>query len=41
MVGREARECSLDAADAALARFAGRLASRLGTLVASIEERLS
>jgi hypothetical protein len=41
MVGREARECSLDAADEALARFAGKLAGRVGTLVAAIEERLS
>jgi hypothetical protein len=41
MVRRSAEECSLDAADAALARFAGKLADRVGALVASIEERLS
>jgi hypothetical protein len=31
----------LDAADEALARFAGKVARRLGALVKSIEERLS
>ncbi len=41
MVRRSAKECSLDAADDALAHFAGRLARRVGALVASIEERLS
>jgi hypothetical protein len=41
MVGRAAEECSLDAEEEALARFAGRLALRVGKLAASIEERLS
>lgn len=41
MVRRSAEECSLDAPDEALARFAGKLASRVGALVESIEERLS
>jgi hypothetical protein len=41
MVRRSAEECSLDAAEEALARFAGKLANRVGALVASIEERLS
>jgi hypothetical protein len=41
MVAHSAEWCSLDAADEALARFAGKLARRLGALVKSIEERLS
>ncbi|HEV3458577.1 MAG TPA: hypothetical protein VHG32_18620 [Thermoanaerobaculia bacterium] len=41
MVGRSAQECSLNATYEALARFAGRLAGRLGALVAAIEEKLS
>jgi hypothetical protein len=41
MVAHSAEWCSLDAAEEALARFAGKVASRLGALVKSIEERLS
>lgn len=41
MVGRSARECSLDADDDALARFAGKVAGKPGALVQEIEERLS
>jgi hypothetical protein len=41
MVGHSAESCSLDAADEKLARFARRLARRLGALIASIEAQLS
>jgi hypothetical protein len=41
MVGRSAEWCSLDAADEKLARFARKLARRVGALVGSIEEQLS
>jgi hypothetical protein len=40
-VRRSAVECSLDAADEALARFAGKLAGRVAALVDKIERRLS
>ena len=41
VIRRSAEECSLDAAEEALALFAGRLARRLDTLVEKIERRLS
>jgi len=41
MVERTADECSLDAADDKLARFAGKLAGRVDGLVEKIERRLS
>jgi hypothetical protein len=41
MVRRSADESSLEGEDLALARFAGRLARRVGALAERIEERLS
>jgi hypothetical protein len=41
MIARSAEECSLDAADDKLARFAGKIGRQVGALVESIEERLS
>lgn len=41
MVGRTAEESSLSVTDEALARFAGKLAARVGALAESIEEELS
>ena len=41
MVGRSADESALDPPDDALARFAGRLARKVGALAEAIEERLS
>jgi hypothetical protein len=41
MIRRSAEECSLDESDERLARFAGKLARKVGALVESIEERLS
>jgi hypothetical protein len=41
MVGHSAESCSLDAADEKLARFARRLARRMGVLAEAIEEQLS
>jgi hypothetical protein len=41
MVGRSADESALDPPDDALARFAGRLARKVGKLVEAIEEKLS
>src|SRR5579863_8046438 len=40
MVGRASSELSLPSSDDALARFAGKLARRVGALVRSVEERL-
>jgi len=40
-IRRSAEECSLDAAEEALALFAGRLARRVDALVEKIERRLS
>jgi hypothetical protein len=40
MVGRSRKESSLAGEDEALARFAGRLARKVGALAARIEERL-
>src|ERR1700680_1831628 len=39
--GRAAEECSLDADDEELARFAGKLAGQVGALVDKIDRRLS
>ncbi len=41
MVGHSAESCSLEAADEKLARFARRLARRLGAVIGSIEAQLS
>ncbi|HEY6322156.1 MAG TPA: hypothetical protein VJA16_11420 [Thermoanaerobaculia bacterium] len=41
MVARAAVECSLDAKEERLARFAGKVGRRVGALVELIEERLS
>jgi len=41
MVRRSAEECSLDAADEKLARFAGKLSRQVGALVEKIERRLA
>jgi hypothetical protein len=41
MVRRSAKECDLDPEDDRLARFAGKLARRVGALAAAIEGRLS
>ena len=40
-IGRSAEECSLEAAEEALALFAGRLARRVDALVDKIERRLA
>ncbi len=40
-IRRSAEECSLDADDEELARFAGKLAGQVGALVDKIERRLS
>jgi|SRR5579863_695831 len=41
LLGRSSKECSLLPADDALARFAGRLAGKVGALARSVAERLS
>ena len=41
VIRRSVVECSLDEADERLARFAGKMARRVGALVEKIEERLS
>jgi hypothetical protein len=41
MVGRSAKECSLDESDERLARFAGKIGRRVGALAAAIEGRLA
>ena len=41
VIRRSTELCSLDAADEKLARYAGRLARRVGALVESIEKQLS
>ena len=41
VIRRSAVDCSLDESDERLARFAGKLARKVGALVESIEERLS
>jgi hypothetical protein len=41
IIARAAEDCSLDAAEEKLARFASRLARKVGALVESIERRLS
>ena len=40
-IRRSAEECSLDADDEKLARFAGKLSRKVGALVEAIERRLS
>jgi hypothetical protein len=41
VIRESAESCSLDAEEEALARFAGKLARRVGALVEKIERRLS
>jgi hypothetical protein len=41
VIRRAAKECSLDESDERLARFAGKLARRVGAIAAAIEGRLS
>jgi hypothetical protein len=41
VIRQSAEDCSLDPADDRLARFAGKLAGRVGALVEKIERRLS
>ena len=41
VIRRSAEDCSLDAADYKLARFAGKLAGQVAAVVEKIERRLS